>query len=229
MTADVTDPAACERVVAQTLAEFGRVDVLVNNAARPSWEASRPRPDGVKKFWEADLDGFHRMVQTNFIGPFHMTRLAVPPMVAAGFGRIVNISTSRSTMAAQSGSPYGACKAALEASSVLWAKDLAGTGVTVNVLLPGGASDTALIPGPIGGRAMPGFKPGKGPVGEEGKVVGGLLPPEVMAAPILWLAADESSAYTGRRIVGRDWDPDLPPDEAVARAMAPKADQPTVM
>jgi 3-oxoacyl-[acyl-carrier protein] reductase len=133
------------------------------------------------------------------------------------------------TRVLQSGGPYGACKAALEASSVTWAKDLEGSGVTVNVLLPGGPADTALIAGPVGGRAIPNFKAGKGPIGQEGKVVGGLLPPDIMAPPTLWLCADESSAYNGRRIVARDWDPDLPVAEALAAAMQPKGGDPLIM
>jgi 3-oxoacyl-[acyl-carrier protein] reductase len=230
MVADVSDPEACAAVAKATLDAFGRIDVLINNAARPSREAADVGPGGqLLKFWDADVEGFRTMAATNIVGPFLMAQAVAPHMIQAGFGKIINISTSRITMILQGGSPYGACKAALEACSVTWAKDVEGTGVTVNVLLPGGAADTALIPGVVGGRAIPGFKPGKGPLGQEGRVVGGLLPPEVMAAPALWLCADESNGYNGRRVVGRDWDPDLPPSEAVAMAMQPKHDAPLVM
>ncbi len=230
MVADVTDPQACENVVAACLAAYGRIDVLINNAARPPFEAAMPRSDGTRaKFWEADATGYQTMVDTNFVGPWLMARAVAPHMAAAGFGKIINISTSRITMILQGGSPYGACKAGLEASSVAWAKDVEGSGVTVNVLLPGGAADTALIPGVVGTRAIPGFRPGKGPAGQEGVVIGGLLPPEVMAAPALWLCADDSNGVNGRRVVGRDWDPDLPPAEAAAVAVQPKGDAPLIM
>lgn len=86
------------------------------------------------------------MLLADIGGPFLMTRACVPVMIAQGFGRIVNISTSRSTMVRVGQDPYGPTKAALEASSRIWATELAGTGVIVDVLLPGGPCDTALIP-----------------------------------------------------------------------------------
>jgi 3-oxoacyl-[acyl-carrier protein] reductase len=148
-------------------------------------------------------------------------------MIERGFGRIVNISTSRPTMVYPHGGIYGPAKAALEASSLIWARQLEGTGVTVNVLLPGGPADTALIPGEVGGRAAA-FSAGKDAPGREG-FVQGLLPPEIMAPPILWLASDASNAITGGRFVARDWDPDLTPEQASIRARAPSIDWPHVI
>jgi NAD(P)-dependent dehydrogenase (short-subunit alcohol dehydrogenase family) len=228
MIADITDYAACERVVATTAEAFGRVDVLINNAARPGFEAA-PVPGKPFAFWEADVEGYRRLVDTNLLGAFHMARAVGPGMVARGFGKIINISTSRVTMTLKTGTPYGALKAGLEALSVSWAKDAAEAGLTVNVLLPGGASDTGLIFGEVGKRAAPDFQAGKGPPGMEGNVAGGLLPPQIMAPPALWLCADESNAVNGRRVVARDWDPDLPAAEAAERAMQPVHAPPLVM
>ena len=230
LVADVTDPAACDRVAAACIAAYGRIDVVVNNAGRSGFDGVVPKPDGSPlRFWEAEVDAFRTVTETNLVGPWLMARAVVPHMIEAGFGKLVNISTSRPNMVRMGGSPYGPCKAALEAASVSWANDLDGSGVTVNVLLPGGPADTALIPGAVGSRAIAGFRPGKGPVGQEGIVEGGLLPPDVMAAPILWLCADESNGVTGRRVVGRDWDPDLPTAEAVAIAVQPKGGAPLIM
>jgi 3-oxoacyl-[acyl-carrier protein] reductase len=228
MMADVSRWPDCQAAVAATIEAFGALDVVINNAARAPYEAA-PEPGQPYPFWEADVDGHRRMVEANFLGPFLMARAAVPGMIARGFGKIINISTSRLTMVLAKGGPYGACKAGVEALTVAWAKDLAGTGVTANVFLPGGPADTALIWGEIGGRAMPGFKAGKGPKGQEGKVSGGLLPPEIMGPPIQYLCADESNAISGRRFVARDWDPDLPYEEAAAGAMQPVFDPPAVM
>ena len=73
-------------------------------------------------------------------------------MIAAKWGRIVNVTTSLGTMI-RSGSPsYGPSKAALEAMSAVMAKDLDGTGVTVNVLVPGGVTNTGMVPHEIGLR-----------------------------------------------------------------------------
>ncbi|WP_158807916.1 SDR family NAD(P)-dependent oxidoreductase [Beijerinckia sp. L45] len=229
MLADVSDFAACKAVAEAVEGKFGRIDVLINNAGRPSSEAA-PVPGERYAFWNADVDGYRRIVDTNFVGPFLMAKAVAPGMVARGFGKIINISTSRPTMIGKGANPYGACKAGLEASSVVWAKDLDGTGVTVNVLLPGGPSDTGLIWGSsIGTRATPNFKAGKGALGQEGLVEGGLLPPEIMAAPALWLCADDSNAINGRRIAARDWDSDLPPAQAAERALQAPHSPPSVM
>jgi 3-oxoacyl-[acyl-carrier protein] reductase len=227
--ADVSRDADCEAAVALAVREFGRVDALVNNAARGPMEANANYFAAKPRFWEAPPDAYRRMVETNLVGAFLMARAVVPGMLGRGFGRIVNLSTSHPTMVMQGLAAYGATKAGLEAATVMWAKDLAGTGVTANVLLPGGPADTALLPG--GGRgalAPAGYRAGKGPTGDEGRI-GGILPAEVIVPPTLWLCADESAAYNGRRIVGKDWDPDVPPEVAVAKAMQPQGQAPRIM
>ena len=226
--ADVSDDRACREAVAAAEALFGRIDILVNNAARGGSEQRADyHQDRQPRFWEAEPDRFARMVTTNIVGPFLMARAVLPGMLARGHGRIVNISTSRPTMLWSGGGPYGPSKAALEASSRIWAKELAGSGVTVNVLLPGGPCDTALIPGgTIGARAIA-YRAGSEPAGREGAVPG-LLPPEIMGPPIAWLASDAAGAVTGRRFVARDWDPALPPGEAAERASSPVAETPRI-
>jgi len=227
--ADVSREQDCEATAALARRTFGRIDALVNNAARGPLEANANYFNEKPKFWATPPAAYRTMVETNLIGVFLMTRAVVPGMVEQGFGRIINISTSNPTMVMQGLAAYGATKAGLEASTVLWARDLEGTGVTANVLLPGGPADTALIPGGvIGTRAKADFQPGKGPVGDEGRV-GGILPADVIVPPTLWLCADDSAAFNGRRLVGKDWDPGLSPALAVARAMQPKHDAPRIM
>jgi NAD(P)-dependent dehydrogenase (short-subunit alcohol dehydrogenase family) len=93
------------------------------------------------------------------------------------------------------GSPtYGPSKAALEALSAIMAKDLDGTGVTVNVLVPGGVTDTPMISDEAG------FDRAK------------LIQPEVMVPPLLWLVSEAAGKVTGRRFLGVHWDPALPPE-----------------
>jgi 3-oxoacyl-[acyl-carrier protein] reductase len=227
--ADVSDVAQCERSVRTACEHFGHVDALVNNAARGPLEAHADYFASKPRFWEVAPDAYRRMVETNLLGAFYMARAVVPHMLTRGFGRIVNISTSYPTMVMQGLAAYGATKSGLEASTVVWAKDLEGTGVTANVLLPGGPSDTALIPGgTVGTRARPDFRQGKGARGDEGRV-GGILPAEIMIEPTLWLCADDSSAFNGRRLVAKDWDPDLAPAAAAARAMQEAGTAPRIM
>jgi len=150
--------------------------------------AAKPR------FWQAPVAAHRTLVGSNLIGAFQMARAVTPGMVEQSFGRIINISTSLPTMVMQGLAAYGATKAALEVGSVVRARDLEGTGVTVNVLLPGGPSDPALISGGVvGTRAKADFVAGKGPTGDEGRV-GGILPAEIMVPPTLWLCADDSAA-----------------------------------
>ena len=111
---------------------------------------------------------------------------------------------------------YGASKAAIETTTVVWAKELAGSGVDVNVLLPGGASDTDFI--------TQSMVPGK--VGERGDV---LLPADVIVPPALWLASDASNGISGRRLIGKLWDQDLPPHEAALGCMEAAHETPRIM
>jgi 3-oxoacyl-[acyl-carrier protein] reductase len=117
-----------------------------------------------------------------------MAKAIAPTLVAQGWGRIVNIETSNYTMMMEGFSPYGPSKAALEAATVIWAKDLAGTGVTVNALAPGGPANTRMIPATeVADRST-------------------LIQPQVMVAPIVWLMSPRSDGVTGRRIIAKEWD-----------------------
>lgn len=249
LAADVSDPDACERVASATLDAFGAIDILVNNAARGPMEQLdeagrqahlRHIREGLKtgpdmkhdrsgdRFWEGTVDGYLCMLLTNLGGPFLMARAVVPSMIERGFGRIVNISTSRPTMTHTGFGPYGPLKAALEASSRIWAAELEGTGVTVNVLLPGGAADTPAIPGGVAGTRAPPFVAGSEPRGREANV-NGLLPPTIMAPPLLWLASDESNGVSGRRFSARDWSDAIAPADAARNAEADRIEVPHII
>ncbi len=89
----------------------------------------------------------------------------------------------------------------LESETILWAQDLAGTGVTVNALLPGGATETGLIPPSVGPEAR-----------------AAMLRPAIVVPPLLWLASDASAAFTGRRVDAKLWRSDLSLGEAAERA-----------
>ena len=143
LTADVSIEAECHTAVEKTVTHFGRIDGLVNNAGIGM---SSIRPDAETRLpgiGELSAELWDRFYAINMRGPMLLTRAALPHMKKQGWGRIVNNTTSYKTMLRAL--PYGALKAALESASAVWAAELEGSGVTVNVLVPGGPTDTPFI------------------------------------------------------------------------------------
>jgi 3-oxoacyl-[acyl-carrier protein] reductase len=193
----------CTGAVQSALERFGAVHGLVNNAgiAIPDeeLEAGRVRR---RRFYQHEIEAWRRVIDTNVNGSFQMAKAIAPRLVEQGWGRIVNVTTSFTTMVLEGFAPYGPSKAALEAATAIWAKDLAGTGVTVNALVPGGPGNTRMIP--------------QHEAADRSK----LVQPEVMMAPITWLISAQSDGVTGRRFVANQWDPALSPAVASERAGA---------
>jgi len=204
VAADVTREEDCERTVRTALAECGGLDILVNNAGRGMRFVSETFMELPTKFWEVNARTWRLIVDTNVTGPFLMTKAAVPHMLGQRWGRIINISMNHETMRRTGFSPYGPSKAALESETAIWAQDLVGTGVTVNALLPGGATRTGMVPETVGDV-----------------VRRSLLDPAIVVPPLLWLASEAADGVTGARFVASAWDPSLPPAEAAARSQAP--------
>jgi NAD(P)-dependent dehydrogenase (short-subunit alcohol dehydrogenase family) len=196
--ADVTSEEDCRLVVSETIREFGSVHILVNNAGRGMRFVSEKFFDTPTKFWQTDPVVWRMIIDTNVNGPFLMARETAPSMVKQGWGRIINISMNHETMRRAGFSPYGPSKAALESETIIWAQDLAGTGVTVNSLLPGGATDTGMVPREIS-RAR-------------------LLDPNIMVRPLLWLVSESAGNVTGSRFGANLWDSSLPPEQAAEKA-----------
>jgi NAD(P)-dependent dehydrogenase (short-subunit alcohol dehydrogenase family) len=198
--ADVTSEEDCALVVRETIREFGSVHILVNNAGRGMRFVSEKFFDTPTKFWQTDPAVWRMIIDTNVNGPFLMAREVAPQMLKQGWGRIINISMNHETMRRASFSPYGPSKAALESETIIWAQDLAGTGVTVNSLLPGGATDTGMVPRDIAPQSRP------------------LLDPSIMVPPLLWLVSESADEVTGARFVANLWDSSLPLEQAAEKA-----------
>lgn len=203
LAADVADAKAAEDAVARAEDRFGRVDVLINNAGRGMRLVSETFNTEPTKFWETRPEDWQAIVAANLNGAFHMARAVAPGMIARGFGKILNISTSTQTMIRRGYAPYGPSKAGLEAASRVWAQDLAGTGVDVNLYLPGGAADTDLLP----------------PSPDKKGADGNLLPAAIMRRGVSWLCSDQSNGITGARFIARHWGdgPDLAANADAAR------------
>jgi len=200
---DVADPVSCERAVATVTNRFGALHALVNNAALGMGiirQDHMTQPVGID---EVSIEVWHRFLATNLSGAFHMVKAAIPHFRAARSGRIVNVTTSMFTMLRQGFYPYGVAKAGLEAWTASLASELDGSGITVNVVVPGGPTDTPMVPP------------------ESGYDRAALIRPEQMAPPMLYLFSDKADGVTGRRFVAAHWDQALPEDQAAYQAGAP--------
>jgi gluconate 5-dehydrogenase len=186
---DVRDERSVAACVARACDAWGGIDMLVNNAGigmrtvNPRF-MSEPQP-----FWEVTPAGFRDVVETKVLGCFLMAREVVPLMLRQGGGRIVNISMNEQTMVRRGFAPYGPAGAGVEALSRVMAADLAGSSVTVNILLPGGATRTGMVPDEIPAETR-----------------AALLDPTVMGPPIVWLASDQAAGVHDRRIVATEFD-----------------------
>lgn len=185
---NVRDEASVESGIEEVYERLGGLDMLVNNAGlgmrtvNPRF-MSEPQP-----FWEVAPDGFRDVLETKVTGCFLVARAVVPRMLKAGAGRVVTISMNEATMIRRGFVPYGPSGAAVEALARVMAADLEDTPVRANVLLPGGATDTGMIPDDV-----------------PDEMRARLLDPAVMGPPIVWLASDEADGLHDQRIVATEF------------------------
>lgn len=204
IVADVTWNDSGPKILRATTERFGRVDILVNNAGTNIGLLRREgQPRG--KLWEVTPEEFRRIVDINVVGTFLMTRAILPALLAQHWGRVVNVTTSLDVMWRGMMQPYGASKAANEAMLAALAEEIEGSGVTANVLVPGGAADTRMVP--------PTAVPDRA----------ALISPEVMVAPLLWLCSNAADGVNGQRFIAARWDGQVPPEQAAKNAAAPAA------
>ena len=202
IAADVGRDDSADWIVASTLEAFGRVDILINNAGvGPNTVRKGAKPTG--SFREVEPADFRRILEVNTVAPFLMTRAAIGHMIENGWGRVINVTTSLDSMWRKGMLPYGGSKAANEAHCCIMAEELSGTGVTVNILVPGGPVNTRLV----GDNFTP---------AEKRK----LIQPDIMVTPLLWLVSPASDQITGKRFVAAFWDKSLPADQAAEKCSA---------
>lgn len=185
---DVRDESSVVRAVDEAWSRLGGIDMLVNNAGIGMRTVNPHFMTKPQRFWDVPVDGFREVIETNLTGYFLVAREVTPRMLAAGEGRIVNIAVNTSTMRRGGFVPYGPSRAGSEALSRIMAADLLGTGITVNLLLPGGATVTGMLP------------PEAVSEGHE------FLKPEVMGPPIVWLASKDAAGVHDERIVAAEFE-----------------------
>ena len=210
LVADLRRPADCDRVVATALQRFGAVDILVNNAGLTftTIDPARYRRAEPQKFWQVSDEIVRAVIETNYIAADQMARRVAPRMVEEGWGRIVNVTTKLDTMNRPHTSPYGASKAALEMATEVWAKEVEGTGLTINIVNPGAGANT------------PGMAEEMRTMSHEGRAPR-LVEPEEMVPPLLYVVSREADGVNGWRFDANLWNASLPPAEAARRAGRP--------
>ncbi len=176
-TVDIADLAAVEAATAATVAHFGKIDILVNNAAIVGPNANT---------WEYPPEAFRDVVNVGLIGTFYCCRAVVPHMIAANYGRIVNVSS----VAGKEGNPkapaYSSMKAAVMGLTKSLGKELAGYNIGVNCVTPAVAKTTLAMSQAPDFLAMIVSKIPRGR----------MLELEEAAAMICWLASAENSFTT---------------------------------
>lgn len=203
MVADIRDPAACDHVVTEALTTFGRVDILVNNAGLTFTyiDPERFRREKPRKFWEIRDEVIQNVMDTNYVAADQMARRVAPHLVQQGWGRIINVTTKLDTMNREGSIPYGSSKAALEMATEIWAKEAAGSGMTVNIVNPGAGANT------------PGMNQELKDWSRDGKVPR-LVEPDEMVPPLLYVVSEAADKVNGYRFDALTWDASLPPTEA---------------
>lgn len=188
---DLSDPAAPARIHARTKQALGPIEILVNNAGIGSSQAPQPLLDFDDEFW-------HLTMAVNVTAPYLLTKLVLPDMIAAGWGRIINISSINCKVPAMHAAAYVVSKHALTGLTKVTAKEMADKGITANAVCPGVTAtelndkrlqyDAARL-----GKSFEQLEADASPLGRR------LLPDE-MGALVGFLAEDAASGINGQAI-----------------------------
>ncbi len=190
--ADLSDDTMVAAMLAQVEANLGPVEILISNAGLGPGFIRADFLNNPFPTWVTPPDKWRTMVAVNLNAIQLLSHHLVPGMLDIGWGRIINVTTNFDSMLRPHFAAYGSAKAGAEALSAAMAEELKDTGVTVNVVIPGGPADTGMVPsdGPLD-RAQ-------------------LVSPSAMAAPIAWLVSDKADEVTGRRFIAENWEAPAP-------------------
>lgn len=187
--ADITDHVALERCVADLIAKHGQIDILVNNAG---FQYTVP-------FLESTLDDWRRTQAVNLEAQYVLCKLVAPHMIRAGYGRIVNVSSTQSIAVEPNVNAYAASKGGVGAFTRSLAVELASHGILVNAIAPGAIRTPMAIINGVDGLQTEEFQEWyvrrrKIPLGRPGEV-------GEIAAVALFLASEECGYVTGHTLV----------------------------
>ena len=210
VVADLRQRGECDRILTLARERFGGLDILINNAGLifTYIDPARYRRPSIQRFWEVGDEIVENVFAVNVLAADRLARRVAPGMVAQGWGRIINVTTKLDTMNRAGTHPYGATKAAMEMATEVWAKETAGTGLTVNIVNPGAGANT------------PGMAEEMRQMSREGRAAR-LVEPEEMVPPLIYVVSRAADAVNGWRFDANLWDASLPPAEAAKRAGRP--------
>ena len=200
---DISDFHSARNEFDNTIDIFDGLDILVNNTGIMGTNVEKKYSR--TNFWDVSIDRWNNVMAVNANGVFNMVKASIGYMLQQRWGRIIGVTTSIDSMYKQGMCPYGPSKASHEALVALMASELENTGVTANVLIPGGTSDTNMIPLDIEIQRKD------------------LIQPDIMGPPSVWLASEESKSINGHRFIAYNWDDTLPLEQRIEKASAPAA------
>lgn len=186
LAVDLTKRAEVERAIAEVLAQFGQLDVLVNNAG---W-------DRMALFLDSDEETWDRLIALNFKAVLYTAKAALPHMVARGTGKVINIASDAGRVGSSGEAVYAGTKGAVIAFSKALAREMARYRITVNAVCPG-LTDTPLVAGiraesprnekilDAVARAIP---------------LGRIAQPEEIASAVVFLASSDADFITGQTL-----------------------------
>ncbi len=186
LAVDLRKRAEVERAIAEIVAQWGQLDIVVNNAG---WDRMQP-------FLDSDEETWDRIIGINFKGTLYVLRAALPHMVQKGGGRVINIASDAGRVGSSNEAVYAGTKGAILAFSKTIAREVARHGITVNVVCPG-ITETALLQGmrdesPKNAKVIEAI--GRAiPLGRTGQ-------PEDIAAAVAFLASPEANYITGQTL-----------------------------
>ena len=186
---DVRSETSVGNGVDQAYDRLGGLEMLVNNAGIGMRTVNPRFLSESQPLWQVAPDGFRDVIDTKLTGSFLVARAVIPRMLSAGCGRVVTISMNTQTMTRRGFVPYGPSRAAVEALARVMAADLADTPVRANILLPGGATATGMVPADTSPEQQ-----------------ARLLDPAIMGPPIVWLASSQADGVHDERIVATEFE-----------------------
>jgi 2-hydroxycyclohexanecarboxyl-CoA dehydrogenase len=183
---DISDDSQVREAVERGIGKFGKLDILVNNAG---WDVAKPFLQTSPELWD-------KIIAVNLRGPLNLHKAALPHLIAAGGGKVVNVASDAGRVGSHGESVYSACKGGLIAFSKTIARECARDNIKVNVVCPG-PTDTALLrsfleEGAYGQRIYDGLKKAI-PLKRLGQ-------PEDIAGLICFLSSDDANFMTGQVI-----------------------------